>query len=122
MAKRVLDIGNCGLDHGAITGMIQTNFGADVDQANTAADALPMLEQSDYDLVLVNRLMDVDGSSGMDVIARIQQKHAILHLMLISNFDEYQDAAVAAGAVQGFGKNAVGAPQTVELLAQYLEG
>lgn len=120
MSKRVLDIGNCGLDHHAITSMIQTHFGADVDQANAAADALPMLDQTEYDLVVVNRLLDLDGSPGMDVVAQVRERHPKLPVMLITNFADHQNAAVAAGAVPGFGKNAIGRPETIELLSTYL--
>ena len=122
MPKRVLDIGNCGLDHGNITNMIQANFSAEVDQANAAADALSMLEQYEYDLVLVNRLLDLDGSSGVALIAQVQQRYPKLQLMLITNFEEHQKSAVAAGAVPGFGKSDIDSPQTIQLLAQYLEG
>ena len=120
MAKRILDIGNCSLDHGAITHMIRTNFDAEVDQANAAADALPMIQKNDYDLVMVNRILDMDGSCGMEVIVEVQKQNSNLPVMLITNFAEHQDAAVAAGAVRGFGKNAVGSPQAIELLAAYL--
>ena len=122
MPKRVLDIGNCGLDHGNITNMIQANFSAEVDQANAAADALSMLEQYEYDLVLVNRLLDLDGSSGVALIAQVQQRYPELQLMLITNVEEHQKSAVAAGAVPGFGKSDIDSPQTIQLLAQYLEG
>ena len=122
MTKRVLDIGNCGPDHGAITHMIQTHFDAQVDAAHAAADALPLLEQHDYDLILVNRLLDVDGTPGLDVLAELQRSpRADVPVMLITNFAEHQQTAVAAGAVQGFGKNAIGAPQTIELLGNYLQ-
>ena len=120
MAKRVLDIGNCGPDHGAIEHMIRTHFDAHVDAAHTAADALPLLARHPYDLVLVNRLLDIDGSPGMDVIALVQQEHVEVPVMLITNFEDYQQAAVAAGAVPGFGKNSIDNAETIELLATYL--
>lgn len=120
MGKRVLDIGNCGPDHASITDMIQTHFGAEVDAADGTSDALPLLEKNSYDLVLVNRLMDRDGSPGMDVIAKVLEGHPELPTMLITNFEEHQQAAVAAGTVPGFGKRAIGAPETIETLAKYL--
>ena len=120
MAKRALDIGNCGPDHGAIANMIRTNFGAEADHANAADDAWPLLEKNDYDLVMVNRHLDLDGSSGMHVIGQVQEKYANLPMMLITNFAEHQDAAVAAGAVRGFGKNTIGSAATIELLSNYL--
>ena len=40
-------------------------------------------------------------------------------VMLVTNYPEHQALAVAAGAVPGFGKNALNSPQTRECLAPY---
>ena len=120
MTKRVLDIGNCGPDHGAIERMIRSNFDAEVDAAHTGADAMPMLTSQNYDLVMVNRILDIDGSSGMQVITDVLRDFPKVPVMLITNYEEHQQAAVDAGAVRGFGKNAVEAPGTAELLSDYL--
>ena len=37
--KRVLDVGNCALDHGSISALISKQFGADVVQAHGPEDA-----------------------------------------------------------------------------------
>jgi len=120
MTKRVLDIGNCGPDHHSITEMIESNYDAVVDQANAFEDAETQLKQNNYDLVVVNRLLDMDGSSGMDVIRRVLEHDQNLKVMLITNFPEHQEVAVAGGAVPGFGKNSVGNQETINLLGQYL--
>jgi len=62
MSKRVLDSGNCSLDHGAIRGLLERSFGAEVIQADGPADALPLLHEQAFDLVLVNRKLDQDYS------------------------------------------------------------
>jgi hypothetical protein len=41
--KRVLDIGNCSMDHGAISGMLQKQFGAEVVQCHGQDDSLAAL-------------------------------------------------------------------------------
>jgi hypothetical protein len=46
---------------------------------------------------------------------------ASLPMMLITNYLEHQDAAVAAGAVRGFGKGDLGADETLAQLRHYLE-
>lgn len=120
MGKRVLDVGNCGPDHGAITSMLQSHFDADVQQAHAADEALAMLAQSTYDLVLVNRIFDRDGTSGMELVQQVKQQFEQTPVMLITNFAEHQTAAVAVGAEPGFGKNAVGSTETVQLLEKYL--
>jgi hypothetical protein len=48
--------------------------------------------------------------------ARLSQ----IPVLLVTNFPEYQAAAVEAGAVQGFGKDQLNQPQTVENLKKYL--
>lgn len=120
MAKRVLDIGNCSPDHASITHMIESSFGAQVDKADGFDDALPQIQQNDYDLVLVNRLLDRDGSSGLEVLKQVHEQTGG-PVMLITNFPEHQETAVAAGAVPGFGKNSIGQPDTIQLLATYLQ-
>ena len=121
MSKRVLDVGNCGPDHSTVTQVIRANFeGVTVDKADHAVDALEQLAGNDYKLVMVNRLLDVDGSPGMDVIESIQKAHSDTPVMLITNFEDHQSAAVEAGCVPGFGKRDVSSNATVELLATYL--
>ncbi len=41
--------------------------------------------------------------------------------MLLSNFPQYQEAAVAAGAEPGFGKAELDRPETLERLRRFLE-
>ena len=120
MSKRVLDIGNCVPDHQSITTMIESNFDATVDQANAFEDAETLLKKNAYDLVVVNRLLDMDGSSGMEVIRRVREHNGDLTVMLITNFPKHQETAIKIGAVPGFGKNAVGNQETIDLLHQYL--
>ena len=120
MPQRVLDIGNCGPDHGAITQLVTAQFDAVVDGADRAGDALKLLADKDYALVMVNRLLDIDGSPGMDVIKSVKEQYPDLPVMLITNFEEHQQAAVAEGCVPGFGKRELSSNSTVELLGQYL--
>ena len=120
MTRRVLDIGNCGPDHGAISQLISAQFDAVVDQADRAVDALKLLANNDYALAVVNRLLDIDGTPGMDVVKSVQDQYPDLPIMLITNFEEHQQAAIAAGCVPGFGKRELSSNATVELLGQYL--
>ena len=56
--------------------------------------------------MLVNRKLDVDGSDGVDVIrsAFACDNLSRMPFMLVSNYDDAQNQAVAAGARSGFGK------------------
>jgi two-component system, chemotaxis family, chemotaxis protein CheY len=80
-----------------------------------------MLGQA-FDLVLVNRLFDADGASGIEWIRQVQADERLrkVPILLVSNYADSQEEAVAAGARPGFGKSALHLPRTVELLGQYL--
>lgn len=122
MTKKVLDVGNCQPDHGAIRRLIEGSFAAEVVQAHSIEEAVRALGEGSYDLVLVNRILDRDGSSGLDVIRTITSSPDFkgIPLMMITNFAEHQTAAITAGAVQGFGKASLMTPETLKLLGQYL--
>jgi response regulator RpfG family c-di-GMP phosphodiesterase len=122
MAKRVLDIGNCSPDHGAIRAMLERTFGAEVVQADGPDDALPLLHNEPFDLVLVNRKLDRDYSDGLDIIKSIKADAALAALpcMLITNYPDQQEVAVAAGAEYGFGKKELQNEQTRGRLAKFL--
>jgi two-component system chemotaxis response regulator CheY len=120
--KRVLDIGQCGADHGAIRRLVEGNFEARVVQAHDAREALAELRAGQFDLVLVNRRLDLDGSDGLEIVKAIKGEEAIAAtpVMLVTNYAEYQEAAVAAGAEPGFGKAQLHEPGTVKVLAVIL--
>lgn len=122
MPKRVLDIGNCLPDHRAIVMMITSNFDAQVVAADHWQDAQQQLREQTFDLVLVNRKLDVDYSDGIEVIRQLKADENLqaVPVMLITNFPEHQQQAVQAGAVEGFGKQSLRDPATRERLAAYL--
>lgn len=122
MSKRVLDVGNCGPDHGAIRGMLEKTFRAEVVQADGADDALSLLRKEPFDLVLVNRKLDQDYSDGLDVIRAIKADAKLkgVPCMLITNYPDQQQVAIAAGAEYGFGKKELHNDQTRARLARFL--
>jgi CheY-like chemotaxis protein len=122
MPKRVLDVGNCSMDHGSIRSLLERSFQAQVVQAHGPDDALDLLRREKFDLVLVNRKLDADYSDGLEIIKSIKadQKLAAVPCMLITNYPEHQDAAIAAGAVRGFGKKELAAAETHAKLASVL--
>lgn len=119
---RVLDVGQCDMDHGNITQLLTTAFGAAVDRAHSAKEAIEALTSTEYDLVLVNRVFDADGFEGLGFIQQTQEETATrtVPVMLVSNFDDAQDSAVALGAVRGFGKADLHENATIELLTAAL--
>ncbi len=122
MSKRVLDIGNCVPDHSAITSFLTSRFDCEVLQADKADDALAALRKQPVDLIVVNRKLDCDYTDGIEVIRQVKADPALakIPVMLITNYEEHQDAAMALGAVRGFGKLEYGKPETLQRLQPIL--
>lgn len=122
MTKRVLDVGNCVPDHASIRGMLEKTYQAEVSQTHGPDDTLALLRQERFDLILVNRKLDQDYSDGLEIIKAIK---ADSHLtatpcMLITNYPDQQQVAVAAGADYGFGKKELYAEATHQRLRKIL--
>jgi CheY-like chemotaxis protein len=110
----VLDVGNCSMDHGSIRGLLERAFDAEVVQTHGPDDTLELLRRETFDLVLVNRKLDADYSDGLEIIKSIKSDEQLQSVpcMLITNYPEHQDAALAAGAHRGFGKKELAHPET----------
>jgi CheY-like chemotaxis protein len=124
MSKRVLSVGQCAPDHATISRYLTKNFNCEITKADDAAEALAQLKAGRFDLVLVNRKLDIDYSDGMEVIRQIKSDPTMsdVPVMLVTNYPEHQEAAIAAGATRGFGKLEYDKPETRERLAAVLEG
>jgi CheY-like chemotaxis protein len=122
LAKSVLVIGNCSYDHGQLRAAIREHFDAEVQAASHADEAMRLLTEECFDLVLVNRVLEVDRSLGIDLIRRIKGTPQLGNpaVMLVSNFSDAQEQAVEAGAEPGFGKKALNAPETIARLRPHL--
>ena len=118
MSKKVLSLGQCGADDYAITQFLGGAFSAEVVSADTAAEALVLLREDQFALVLVNRLFDADGDSGLAFISQLKEDPALagVSVMLVSNYPDVQKQAEARGALPGFGKAGLGQPQTLARL------
>ena len=118
---RVLDVGQCVPDHMSLRNLVES-MGASMEKVALPAEALKILQTERYDLVFVNRKIDADYTDGMELVRAMQadEKLKTIPIMLISNYDDAQRDAVAAGAIRGFGKNAIATPAARKLLAPYL--
>lgn len=122
MPKRVLDVGQCNPDHSTITSYLKKHFDCEVIRTHGPDDTLEELKSRPFDLVLINRKLDADYSDGLDVIRMIKADPAIssVPVMLVTNYPEHQAAAIAEGAILGFGKLEYQKPETREKLAAVL--
>jgi len=82
------------------------SLGVEVLQAHTQDQALEMIANEGFDLVVVNRKLDNDYSDGTDLITKIKSSPEIqqTRVMLVSNLEDAQQEAVQLGAEPGFGK------------------
>ncbi len=122
--SNVLIVGQCDFDHGNISRMLQEVFRATTSRAATAKETFKAVRADRFDLVLVNRILDADGTEGLDLIAKLKSdaETRSTPVALVSNYADAQDAAVAIGAERGFGKDALTSPATRDRLAALLGG
>jgi two-component system chemotaxis response regulator CheY len=123
-SPRVLSVGQCGFDGGRIAGFLAKQFGARVEVADDLDNARRRLAAGPFHLVLVNRILDRDGSSGIDLIRALKQGPdtalASLPVMLVSNLPAAQLEAREAGAMPGFGKDELNRAETVQRIGEAL--
>jgi hypothetical protein len=74
------------------------------------------------DLLLLNRQLDFgfDDREGVDVIRKLKPHYPNVKMMLVSNYPDAQAAAVAEGALPGFGKRDLNSPKAAEIIREAL--
>ncbi|MEM7784253.1 MAG: hypothetical protein AAF623_12935 [Planctomycetota bacterium] len=122
MKKRVLDVGQCDADHYRISKLLGEHFEVEILRAHSHDEAVSLAVEKPCHLVMINRLLDRDGSPAMKILSSLKSDPATqeVPVMIVSNYEDAQTAAVENGAVQGFGKAALNDEATVELLNSYL--
>ena len=120
--KRILDVGQCQPDHATIRAYFSKHFDCEIVQTHGPEDTLAALQTGDFDLVLINRKLDRDYSDGIEIIRQMKADPTVAQVpvMLITNYAEHQEAAVAAGALRGFGKLEYDQPETLAKLQAVL--
>jgi two-component system, chemotaxis family, chemotaxis protein CheY len=124
MSKKVALVGHCGPDGsylrmavGAVEKGTQVIM---VDDDGALRKAL----HDGVDLLLLNRVLDFgfEEHEGIAVIRNLRRAYPELKMMLVSNYPEAQAAAVAAGALPGFGKRDLGSARAKTMLREALIG
>jgi len=120
--KRVLSVGQCAADHWSLSRTLAARFDAEVIDVRDRREALERIQNESFDLVLVNRIFDADSASGLELIREItgEKGESKPPVMLVSNYEDAQLAAVEAGAMPGFGKAALGQPAMLARLKEFL--
>ena len=113
--KRILLVGHCLPDRYLLSRVVKKAAPeAEVESVNTD-DALQK-SLAEADALLVNRVLDgrFTLAGGIELIRAIAGNADAPALMLISNFEDAQREAEAAGALPGFGKSELGRDTTHE--------
>jgi two-component system, chemotaxis family, chemotaxis protein CheY len=118
--SKVLLVGHCGPDSTYLRMAVKSALGNATIIAADDAETLDKSLQQGVDLILFNRELSwgFESTAGVDVIRQLKTKYPQLKMMLISNYPDAQAAAVAAGALPGFGKRQIGSPQATKLLRE----
>ena len=119
---RIALVGHCGFDSGSLS-----RFASDV---APDAEVVRINDQAALDeaidpqtLLLVNRMLDGRfdiGGSGIELIREITAHADTVPTMLVSNYEDAQQQAEAAGALPGFGKSQIGDPATRQRITDAL--
>lgn len=102
--------------------MLSKHFEVEIHQGHQADDTLARLREVTYDLVLINRKLDADYTDGLKIIETMKRDETLkeIPVMLVSNYPEHQEKAVAVGAEPGFGKQQLNDPATITKLQKHL--
>jgi hypothetical protein len=123
----IVSVGQCGFDNSQIRELVRAVApGFEVKFADDLAETAEILGESHgrVRLVLVNRILDADGSRGVDLIRTIKSgsdRFGPVPLMLVSDLESAQAQAIAEGALPGFGKSSLRSVQTRDRLRQAIE-
>jgi DNA-binding NarL/FixJ family response regulator len=120
MSQSVVLVGHCGIDGPRLQREISASIpGVEVTRVNSVADLQRSCQQN-ADLMLVNREPVGFDEDGLDIVRQVLESCPQTKVMLVSDYDDAQEAAVRAGAMRGFGKSLMGTPEIGEAVRQAL--
>ena len=122
MSKKVVLVGHCGPDSSFLRiAVSRVGKGVQVLSADDGRELSRVLD-SGVDLLLLNRQLDFgfDDDEGIAVIRKLRPSYPNVKMMLVSNYADAQAAAVAEGALPGFGKRELNTPRVAELIREAL--
>src|SRR5205823_2998201 len=105
--KKVALVGHCGPDSSYLRMTLNKALNNDVSIIMADDDTdLSCALGNGVDLVLFNRELGYGFSEtqGVRVIEQLRKSNPSLKMMLVTNYADVQAAAIAAGALPGFGK------------------
>ena len=122
MPHKIALVGHCGPDSSFLKMAVSSaDRSVQVLAADDKSELHTVLEKG-VDLLLFNRELPYgfDDTRGVDVIKKLRAQHPNVKMMLVSNYPDAQAAAVAAGALPGFGKREIGSSRVAQVLREAL--
>ena len=120
MPRRVVLVGHCNFDGPRLQEQIQSMpEGIEVLRVNDSSGLEAACERGDC-LLLVNREPVGFEQEGVEIVRDVCKRYPGHHVMLVSDFPDAQEQAVAAGAMPGFGKRDMGSPKLAEAVRRGL--
>lgn len=120
MTARIIGlVGHCGPDAYMLRSAVKYAVaGSDVQMLNDH-EAVDRALKAGASLLLINRVLDggFDDEQGVELVRQLSESHPGVKTMLVSNYTDAQSAAVAAGALEGFGKSEIGSAKMKQRLA-----
>ena len=122
--QTVISVGQCGYDNSRIRTLIRSiDSTVEIKETDSHQETMEVLASlGEAALVLVNRVFDMDGASGMDLISQLKSKEsefAGIPVMLVSNYEKSQAEAIANGAIPGFGKSELQSVETRQKMNRF---
>lgn len=120
--KRILLVGHCGPDGSYIRSAVKAALGGVQFMAAEDNAQMEKAVAGGIDLILFNRELGYgfEPAMGVEMIAALRGRYPQVPMMLVSNYPDAQAAALAAGAVSGFGKRQIGTPRVTQILREAL--
>jgi len=115
----VILVGHCGPDAWALKSAVRSAVPeAEIRSIDDEASLAEAAREAD--LLLVNRVLDGRFSTGggIELIRTLASNGSAARLMLVSNYEDAQAEALAAGARPGFGKTQLYDPATRDRLIE----
>lgn len=118
MSKKVALVGHCGPDSSFLRIAVSRAAGQAKVLSADDSQSLQRVLADGVDLLLLNRQLDFgfDEEQGVEVIRKLRPQYPDVKMMLVSNYPDAQAAAVAEGALPGFGKRELNTPKVAELI------
>ena len=122
MGQAIALVGHCNVDGPRLQRELSASFPKVRVTRVNSVEALEGAIGEGVDLLLVNREPVGFAEDGLTIIERVHEAHPETTVMLVSDYEDAQAAAVSAGAVAGFGKQMMGTMEMAEVVRKALEG